>query len=91
MLSPHKFEPVRLRGSVRCRQCGLDATAGIHSYSLPGMDTTEADRAEAKALAEREALEAKMREPLANIDRRTGDIERDSPLFFGTGNNPTLF
>lgn len=32
-----------------------------------------------------------MRLPLVTIDARTGAMERDSPLFFGTGDNPSLF
>ena len=36
-------------------------------------------------------MEAKMREPLARIDGKVGKLERESPLFFGTGQNPSLF
>jgi hypothetical protein len=37
-----------------------------------------------------EELTAKMREPLDDISHRAGDIERNSPLFFGQV-HPTLF
>jgi hypothetical protein len=61
------------------------------SYHLAGMETSDRDRHEARAEAEREAMEAKMREPLGSISGKAGRMERDSPLFFGTGDNPTLF
>jgi len=38
-----------------------------------------------------DVLSARWREPLGNISTKAGRIERDSPLFFGSGENPTLF
>lgn len=55
---------------------------------IPNADS---ERADALAEAQREAMERTMREPLGNISRKAGQIERESPLFFGAGSNPTLF
>ena len=51
----------------------------------------EAERAEARAEAEGLELTAEMRKPKADISKSAGRIERESPLFFGTGDNPSLF
>ena len=61
------------------------------SLSLAGMDTADADRETIRQLTQAAELTAKMREPGRNIDARTGQMERESPLFFGSGRNPTLF
>lgn len=49
------------------------------------------ERMEAERQAERQRLEDEMRKPLADVSRASGEIERNSPLFYGTGANPTLF
>jgi hypothetical protein len=55
------------------------------------METAEQEREEAKAMMQRLELEEKMRRPIADVSRMVGEIERNSPLFFGTGDNPGLF
>lgn len=55
---------------------------------IPNADS---ERADALAEAQREEMERTMRSPLANLSAAAGEMERESPLFFGTGNNPTLF
>ena len=55
------------------------------------MERADVERSEALARAQAEELTRIMREPLGNVDGKCGRIERDSPLFFGTGENPTLF
>lgn len=49
------------------------------------------DRAEARAEAEGQELTAIMRKPKADISTKAGKLERESPLFYGSGENPTLF
>jgi hypothetical protein len=36
-------------------------------------------------------MERILREPLGNVSRKAGQMEREAPLFFGTGENPDLF
>lgn len=55
------------------------------------MGDVAADRAEALAEAQGEELTVAMLKPKADISAKAGRIERESPLFFGTGENPTLF
>jgi hypothetical protein len=52
---------------------------------------TDAEREQARIEAEAEELIAEMRRPLADISAKAGRMERDSPLFYGTGENPNLF
>lgn len=61
------------------------------SYALAGMETADADRETIRQLTEAAELTAKMREPGRNISDKAGQMERNSPLFFGAGLNPTLF
>lgn len=49
------------------------------------------DRAEALAIAQGEELTTAMRQTGKSISSKAGRIERESPLFHGTGENPTLF
>ena len=63
----------------------------IESHALPGMETADTDRQQARAEAEGEELSAAMRQPKRDISSMAGRIEREAPLFFGSGNNPTLF
>jgi hypothetical protein len=61
--------------------------------SLPilGMESADRDRAQAEAIQTSEDLTAEMRRPKADISAKAGEMERSAPLFFGTGDNPTLF
>lgn len=52
---------------------------------------TTAARAGAMATATGEALTAKLREPAGDVSAKAGQMERESPLFFGKGANPSLF
>jgi GGDEF domain-containing protein/2'-5' RNA ligase len=61
------------------------------SLALPGMEGTDEERAAKLAEAQGQRLTEAMRAPLGDISRKAGAIERDSPLFHGTGDNPTLF
>lgn len=66
----------RVRPVVSCTFAGMEDAVRLH----------QAGAAELEA----EDLTARMREPLGNIDSRAGDIEQNSPLFFGQV-HPTLF
>jgi len=61
------------------------------SLPLTGMERADLERVEALAIAQAEAMAETMRQLLENISRKAGSIERDSPLFYGSGDNPTLF
>ena len=62
----------------------------IESHTFAGMETAVQEQSQAAAAMQAEELTAKMREPLDDISHRAGDIERNSPLFFGQV-HPTLF
>lgn len=62
----------------RCMMCGQ-----LESLSLAGMETADADRADAAGLAQAEEMTAKLLEPLGSIDAKAGRMEMDSPLFYG--------
>jgi hypothetical protein len=76
-------------------QCGVNALeaaiAKAKTLPLPGMESVDEDCTDAAAIQTGEDLTAKMREPLKDVSQMAGRIERDSPLFFGLGDNPTLF
>ena len=57
---------------------------------LPGMAEDVDRQAESAAELSGEELTAAMLQP-TDISKRTGKLEKDSPLFFGTGENPSLF
>jgi hypothetical protein len=74
-----------------CVKCCAGAVWLKEEVALPGMQDVERERAVAMEQSEGEALTARMREPLRDVSATAGRIERESPLFFGTGDNPTLF
>ena len=61
------------------------------SLSFAGLETCDTDRQIALGLAQAEELTALLRSPGRDISARSGRLERESPLFFGTGDNPELF
>jgi hypothetical protein len=56
-----------------------------------GMETAGEDRKQARAEFEGEELTAELLKPGKDISAKAGRIERDSPLFWGKGENPSLF
>ena len=78
-----------IRDGRACKICGLGPGHPVHLLSIPGLDEVAA--AHARNVAEAEELTAQMRQPLADVSKRAGEMERKSPLFFGTGANPGLF
>ena len=74
-----------------CYRGGFCVTCGQpEPMTFDGMAGDVAAQAKAADEHQAEELTAKMREPLADINHRTGSMENDSPLFFGKV-NPTLF
>ena len=61
------------------------------SLCILGMESADRDRAQAQAIQTGEDLTAELRRPKADISAAAGNIERNAPLFFGTGDNPSLF
>jgi hypothetical protein len=90
VFQPHAFifEP---KTPALCKRCTLRAGNPVHLLALPGFEDVTEQRADAAAIQQGEELTAAMREPLKDVSRMAGRIERDSPLFFGLGENPTLF
>lgn len=86
--------------SVECRSCGAAVPIAVASRTfgyceacqpvLAGMAGDVAADRESAAAVSGEELTAKMREA-RNVSAKAGDLERNSPLFFGTGENPGLF
>ena len=60
------------------------------SMTFDGMAAAVAEQAEAAAIQTAAELTAKLTEPRASIDKQAGEMERNSPLFYGTI-HPTLF
>jgi hypothetical protein len=61
------------------------------SEVFDGMETAVEEQEQAAAEYSGEELSAKLLEPKADISAKAGKMERDAPLFYGTGSNPTLF
>ena len=75
----------------RCGYCDKPEGDPIHMYNFAGMETADEDRAKALASSQREEMETRLRSTRGYISARAGDLERNSPLFYGSGSNPTLF
>ena len=65
-------------------------TSPVESHIFSGMASAVAHQAEAAEEYQGAELTAKLLEPLGNINHRAGELERDSPLFFGKV-QPVLF
>lgn len=63
----------------------------VESHIFEGMEEAVSSQELAAQVYTAEELSAKLLEPKANISRKAGEMERRSPLFHGTGENPTLF
>ena len=87
MTKPHAFRS-RPKGK-QCAVCGGWADASYHNLEL----FSNADREREAARQDQETAEmtARMRQPLKDVSCAAGIMERESPLFFGAGLNPTLF
>jgi len=79
------------KGGQSCEVCGALPGAVVHLLALPSMEEADREREEARGLMQRMELEETMRTVKADISAKAGEMERNSPLFHGTGSNPTLF
>jgi hypothetical protein len=61
------------------------------SLTFAGLETCDEDRAKAAALSMREEMETRLRSTRGDISAKAGRMEREAPLFYGTGANPLLF
>jgi hypothetical protein len=61
------------------------------SLTFAGLETCDEDRAKAAALSMREEMETRLRSTRGDISAKAGRMERESPLFFGTGDSPLLW
>jgi hypothetical protein len=83
----HVTEPKRCMNP----RCKAGAAYLKEELALPGFEGSTAERERERAKTEREAMERTMRERAGDVSAKAGNIERDSPLFRGTGENPLLF
>lgn len=58
---------------------------------MPGMESSPADRAVVTGVEVAEQLTARLRSARGDVSLMSGRMERESPLFHGTGENPLLF
>jgi len=63
----------------------------VESHTIAGMEAAVTQQEHAAAVFAGEELTAKLLEPLQDISKRAGEMERRAPLFFGTGDNPGLW
>jgi hypothetical protein len=93
MHSPHKYTAVDYMGHRPglCDICNEAEGAPIHVYTFAGLETCDQDREAALAISQREEMETRLRSTRGDISARSGKMERHSPLFFGTGDNPLLW
>lgn len=63
----------------------------VESHTFAGMEVAVCEQEQAAAVFAGEELTAKLLEPLGNISKQAGEMEREAPLFFATGENPSLF
>ena len=61
------------------------------SLTFAGLESCDQDRTAALGIAQAEELTAELRRPLGDVSGKAGRMEREAPLFFGSGENPTLF
>jgi len=66
---------------------------GTSDYCIDGKRVDDADREREAARQAQEALDlaATMRTVKADVSKAVGIMERESPLFYGSGSNPVLF
>jgi hypothetical protein len=79
----------------RCKGCGKGSgfirPFSEASYVLAGMEGTDKERAVVREIVEGERLSATLRSAGRDVSAKSGEMERNSPLFYGMGDNPTLF
>ena len=86
----HVFKPMQY-DRLHCQVCKMTDWHTNHIQTFAGLETCDEDRAKAAALSLADELTAVLRSSHGDISARSGRLERESPLFFGTGDNPELF
>ena len=61
------------------------------SLTFAGLEMCDEDREKALGIAQADELTARLRSTRGDISGKAGRMERESPLFFGTGDNPLLW
>jgi len=89
-MEPHAYRRPA-RGGQSCEVCGQLPGASVHILAFAGMEAADREAEEARQQAEAAELTARLLEPMGSIDAKAGEMERNAPLFFGTGDNPALF
>ena len=92
-MQPHVFKPIgsnRMYDWEHCATCNLLSDHPLHIMTLPGMEGSDQQREEARQLQQAEELTARLIEARPSIDAKAGEMEANSPLFYGTI-HPTLF
>lgn len=87
MNTSHPFE--RSISPEHCAVCGNGPGHSLHLGDL--FEGTDEERQNRRAEVQREEIEARLRSVRGDISALAGQMEREAPLFFGTGSNPTLF
>lgn len=85
----HKFKPMQY-DRQHCQVCKMTDWHTNHVATLPGMEGSDQQREEARQLQQAEELTARLIEARPSIDAKAGEMEANSPLFYGTI-HPTLF
>jgi hypothetical protein len=80
----------RGRHGLTCEVCHRLRGSAVHVLALAGM-VADCEGEEARQRAKAAELTARLIELRASIDGKVGELERESPLFYGTGENPTLW
>jgi hypothetical protein len=79
-IRPHAYDPGETAGGA-CAVCACPPEHPAHTYTLPGLEDTAAERAQALAEEQGRQLTARMRQPRADVTGKTREIEQHSPLF----------
>ena len=93
LMTGHVFKPIgsnRMYDWQHCAVCNLLSDNPIHIMTFAGMETAVEEQSKAAGEKQAENLTAKLLEPRPSISAKAGDLERNSPLFYGKV-EPTLF
>lgn len=93
-MTGHVFKPIgsnRMYDWQHCAVCNLLSDNPIHIMTFAGMETAVEEQSKAAMIYTAEELTKRLLEPRQSIDKKSGEMERNAPLFHGTGDNPSLF
>ena len=87
-MTPHAFRP-HPKKPLWCAVCQNWSGAPWHSLEL--LSGTDNERTAALELAAAARMTGRLHSVKEDISQAAGEMERESPLFRGTGANPCLF